>query len=38
MRAALKALVLPAALLVAAEAAVRISGTTSQAIADGLAG
>ncbi|HWK67834.1 MAG TPA: ABC transporter permease subunit [Rhizobiaceae bacterium] len=33
MRAALKALVLPAALLVAAEAAVRISGTTSQAIA-----
>lgn len=33
MRAALKALVLPVALLVAAEAAVRVSGTTSQAIA-----
>ncbi|MGI6854701.1 ABC transporter permease [Mesorhizobium sp. 1B3] len=33
MKAGLKALVLPVALLVAAEAAVRISGTTSQAIA-----
>lgn len=33
MKAALKALMLPVVLLVAAEAAVRISGTTSQAIA-----
>jgi NitT/TauT family transport system permease protein len=33
MRASLKALTLPVALLVAAEAAVRISGTTSQAVA-----